>query len=106
MRRLLQLASLGSLALVAGFILFYPTHALAWGPLAHLNFSSQALANLHVVQPSMRLLLQDCANEFLYGSLAADIIVGKNLSRYLYHCHNWKVGFGVLKQAKPGPEQA
>jgi hypothetical protein len=95
-----------SLAAVAMAILVVPTEALAWGPLAHLSFSSQALEALAVAQPSVRHLLQDFANEFLYGSLAADIVVGKNMARYLYHCHNWRVGFNVFKHAKAGGEQA
>ena len=102
-KRLFLLAPLVTVALV---ILAFPSDAHAWGPLAHLNFSAQALANLGVVQPSLRGLLQDFANDFLYGSLAADIVVGKNMARYVYHCHNWRVGFNVFKQARPGAEQA
>ena len=94
------------LAAVAVAILVVPTPALAWGPLAHLSFSSQALETIGVVQPSVRHILQDFANEFLYGSLAADIVVGKNMARYLYHCHNWRVGFNVFKHARAGGEQA
>ncbi|HET8732140.1 MAG TPA: zinc dependent phospholipase C family protein [Anaeromyxobacteraceae bacterium] len=104
--RLLRLLSVASLAAAAFAILAWPSDAQAWGPLAHLNFSAQALGNLGVVQPSIRMLLQDFGNEFLYGSLAADIVVGKNMARYLYHCHNWRVGFNVYKQARPGGEQA
>ncbi len=103
----LQRVLLGiSLAAVALLVLAFPTNAQAWAPLAHLNFSAQALANLGVVQPSIRSVLQDFNSEFLYGSLAADIVVGKNMARYLYHCHNWRVGFNVFKQARPGGEQA
>lgn len=94
------------LAAVALVILAYPSDALAWGPLAHLNFSAQGLASLGSVQAGLRSVLQDFGNEFLYGSLAADIVVGKNMSRYLYHCHNWRVGFNVFKHAKPGAEQS
>jgi hypothetical protein len=101
--RLLVTASLAAVALV---LLAFPSDAHAWGPLAHLNFSAQALASLGAVQPGLRGVLQDFGNEFLYGSLAADIIVGKNMSRYLYHCHNWRVGFNVFKHARPGGEQA
>jgi hypothetical protein len=104
--RLLRLLSAASLAAAVFAILAWPSDAQAWGPLAHLNFSAQALGNLSVVQPSVRMLLQDFGNEFLYGSLAADIVVGKNMARYLYHCHNWRVGFNVYEQAKPGGEQA
>src|SRR5512138_1268435 len=95
-----------SLVTVALLVLLVPSEAQAWAPLAHLNFSAQALANLGVVQPGLRGVLQDFANEFLYGSLAADIVVGKNMARYLYHCHNWRVGFNVFKHAKAGGEQA
>lgn len=102
-RRLLFTLPLAAAALA---ILLVPAAAQAWGPLAHLNFSAQALASLHGVQPGLRAILQDFANEFLYGSLAADIVVGKNMTRYLYHCHNWRVGFNVFRQARPGAEQA
>jgi hypothetical protein len=94
------------LAVAALALLLVPSEAQAWGPLAHLSFSAQALASLGGVQPGVRTVLQDFGNEFLYGSLAADIVVGKNMARYLYHCHNWRVGFNVLKQARPGAEQA
>jgi plasmid stabilization system protein ParE len=94
------------LAAAALAILAFPTEAQAWGPLAHLHFSAQALEGVGAVQPQIRQLLQDFGNEFLYGSLAADIIVGKNMARYLYHCHNWRVGFNVFKHARAGGEQA
>jgi hypothetical protein len=102
-QRLLVTFPLAALALA---ILAFPSDAQAWGPLAHLSFSAQALQELGSVQPSIRQLLQDLGNEFLYGSLAADIVVGKNMARYLYHCHNWRVGFNVFKHARAGGEQA
>lgn len=102
-QRLVSLASLAALAVV---VLAWPTAAQAWGPLAHLSFSAQALQSLGSVNGSVRGLLEDFGHEFLYGSLAADIVVGKNMARYLYHCHNWRVGFHVFRQARPGAEQA
>jgi hypothetical protein len=102
-RRLLVTLSLAAVALA---ILLVPSEAQAWGPLAHLSFSVQALEALGTVQPSLRHVLQDFGNEFLYGSLAADIVVGKNMARYLYHCHNWRVGFNVFQHAKAGGEQS
>ena len=102
----LRYLSLASLAAVALVILAFPVAAHAWGPLAHLSFSAQALGQLGAVSGPSRSLLTDFANEFLYGSLAADIVVGKNLARYAYHCHNWRVGFQVQRAAKTRPEQA
>jgi hypothetical protein len=104
--RLLRILSLTSLVAVALALLVVPTAAHAWAPLAHLSFSAQALSQLGTVPGPTRALLTEFGNEFLYGSLAADIVVGKNLARYVYHCHNWRVGFNVLGQAKPGAEQA
>lgn len=95
-----------ALGAVALLILAWPSDALAWAPLAHLNFSAQALASLGPVPGGLRSLLTDFADEFLYGSLAADIVVGKNLARFKDHCHNWRVGFNVLDEARPGAEQA
>ncbi len=96
----------GALATLALAILAWPSDAQAWAPLAHLNFSAQALASMGPVSATLRSLLTEYGNEFLYGSLAADIVVGKNLARFKDHCHNWRVGFNVLQEAGPGAEQA
>ena len=104
--RHLRLISLGALAVAALALLIVPSMALAWGPLAHLSFSGQALAQLGDLPGPTRSLLAEYANEFLYGSLAADIVVGKNLARFANHCHNWRVGFNVHRAARGGAEQA
>jgi hypothetical protein len=103
LRRALVALPLSALALA---VLAWPSHALAWGPLAHLSFSAQALSAAPALQPGVRALLQEFQDAFLYGSLAADIVVGKNMARYLFHCHNWRVGFNVHRRARPGAEQA
>jgi hypothetical protein len=92
-------------AAVAAVALF-PGDAQAWGPLAHLSFAAQALGNMSVLGIDVQAILHGRGNDFLYGTLAADIVVGKNLARYLHHCHNWKVGFGVYKQARLESEKA
>jgi hypothetical protein len=94
------------LAAVALAILAWPSDAMAWGPLAHLSFSAQALANTGPLPAALRALLGEFGNEFLYGSLAADIVVGKNMARFAHHAHNWRVGFQLLAKAEEGPEQA
>ena len=95
--------ALPALALLA---LLWPTDAQAWAPLAHLSFSAQALANLGPVQGGLRDLLYVHPNEFLYGSLAADIVVGKNMAKFVHHCHNWRVGFNVLHEARDRAQKA
>lgn len=79
--------------------------ALAWGPLAHLEFGTQAMTS-SLLSTSTQHLLARCGRDFLYGTLAADIIVGKNLAPFSVHCHNWTMGFRVLDQARGEREQA
>ncbi|MHB1845168.1 MAG: zinc dependent phospholipase C family protein [Deltaproteobacteria bacterium] len=98
-------------ALLAGgcalaLVLLWPAHAYAWGPLAHLEFGAGALENPALLPQGVFSLLSAFTNEYLYGTLAADMIVGKNLSRYAVHCHNWQVGFDVLRQAESEPQRA
>ncbi len=104
--RFLQVSVVSASVVAALLFLLWPSDALAWGPLAHLNFSSGALESLPVFSTATRLILSNFSSEFLYGSLAADIIVGKNLSPYAVHCHNWNVGFQVLDRAKGDPQKA
>lgn len=99
-----SILSLG--ASVALVTLFFPQDAMAWGPLAHLSFTSAALGELSQLTPALRMILTQFSGEFLYGSLAADIIVGKNLAPYATHCHNWNVGFQVLDRAKSDAQRA
>lgn len=94
-------------ALCVGLVaLLWPTEAYAWGPLAHLRFSETALEFLPQVGHAVRSLLDHFRSEFLYGSLAADIIVGKNLAKYAVHCHNWAIGFDVLDKARGDAQKA
>jgi hypothetical protein len=93
-------------AVAALCILVWPSRAYAWGPLAHIEFARAALDDLTLVPQALRLLLGKCMDEYLYGALAADIIVGKNLAPYGVHAHNWKVGFRVLELSRGEPERA
>lgn len=84
--------------------LFLPSDAHAWGPATHLRFASEVLANLDMIGPQLRLLLASFPFDYLYGNLAADLILGKKYIDYRLHCHNWDVAFGVLDKA-PAPRQ-
>jgi hypothetical protein len=105
-KRLLQISELSLAAGLVLLVLLWPSDALAWGPLAHLNFSSGALESLPLLSAATRAILSRYSSEFLYGSLAADIIVGKNLARWAVHCHNWNVGFQVLDRARGDAQKA
>lgn len=105
-RKILEFSILSSAAVFGVCVFLFPSDAYAWGPLAHLQFSQGALADLSAVSPALRIMLTQFSSEFLYGSLAADIIVGKNLAKYEVHCHNWNIGFKVLDRARNDAQRA
>jgi hypothetical protein len=88
------------LLLWATFFLLIPSKALAWGPAAHLEFGLIALKDLALLAPAVAVLLKKFPEDFHYGCMAADITLGKFLSPYHLHCHNWQVGFTVLERAE------
>lgn len=80
--------------------LFVPDVAWAWGPITHVDYAQEALQHLSMYGPMVKELLSRCPYDFLYGALAADITVGKDYVDYVYNCHNWRVGFLILNEAK------
>lgn len=80
-----------AVAVVAALLaLLMPSEALAWGPMTHIAFSASFLEqSLEALNPGLFALLMRHPLDFYYGNIAADMIVGKNMSSYLYHCHNW-----------------
>lgn len=85
--------------IIVVLLMLLPSQALAWGPAAHLDLGLAVLGDLALVAPAVAALLKRYRDDFLYGSLAADITIGKNLSPYQLHCHNWQVALSVLDLA-------
>lgn len=94
--------SLGALFFLMGF----PAEACAWGPIMHMDYASEILKNLTGYAPAIKTLLSSYPKDFLYGTLAADITVGKNYVNYIYNCHNWQVGFLLLNEAEDDRQRA
>jgi hypothetical protein len=92
--------------ITAVIIIILPTDALAWGGGTHLQVGLHLLANLSQLPPAVAMILSRAPNDFLYGCLAADIIVGKKFTHYLLNCHRWSVGQRVLSSASTDAEKA
>lgn len=93
--------------LLAFFVYFLlPDVAHAWGPGAHVSYALYALTHAAVLAPAIRALLEEFSDVFLYGTIAADIILGKKFAGELYHCHNWDIGFRLLESAENPRERA
>lgn len=86
-------------------IILFPSDALAWGPVAHIDFSLQILAGSAIVAPAVLEFIRCFSHDFIYGCLAADSIVGKNLASDKDHCHSWTVARDLLAQAEKEGQQ-
>lgn len=93
------------LCLIFVYLLF-PEDAKAWGPGAHMSYALHALKHIQQLAPSIAVLLQAHPQAFLYGTVAADIILGKKYAGDLYHCHHWDVALPLLKKTKTTEERA
>lgn len=86
--------------------LLVPETAWAWGPATHLELGQAALRNIARFAPAARAVIEAWPADYLYGHISADIVVGKNLVEELKHCHNWKLGFRLLRKAKTDSQKS
>ena len=77
-----------------------PSHAYAWAPATHAYLSWQVLQQLHLVPEAIRALIAAYPYDFVYGSLAADISLGKKYVPEGRHCHHWHVGEEIEDAAR------
>ncbi|WP_321531155.1 zinc dependent phospholipase C family protein [uncultured Desulfuromonas sp.] len=88
------------------FVLLLPDCAWAWGFGVHLQLGNRLLENLSLLSPALQHLLTYYSADFLYGSISADITLGKKYTHYLKHCHSWNMGFKVLDAAENDAQRA
>lgn len=87
-------------------LLALPAPALAWGPATHLFSGYYAAYNLNLLAPAVAALVSEWFASFLYGTMSADIFVGKGSRGGPRHCHNWSVGAAILARADSDEQRA
>ena len=88
------------------FLVLLPEQAVAWGPGVHLALGSQVLASVQYLSSVVASAICAYPQVFLYGSLSADIFIGKGCRFTPTHSHNWSLGFDLLKGAESPRQQA
>ncbi len=78
--------------LVAFFSFFaVPSIAMAWGPATHLYLGQELLAvGAGVITPAIYASIKAFPKDFLYGSIIADIVVGKKFQEPDGDSHSWR----------------
>jgi len=92
-------------ALLIGFI-FVPALSFAWGPMTHMYLGNELLSCAPLIPAGILALLKKHKQDFLYGNLMADIIIGKKYLPDNKSSHAWDVGLRLLDQAEQWPERA
>jgi hypothetical protein len=91
--------------LVFGFI-FIPSVVFAWGPLTHMYLGNQLLSCAPLIPAGILALIQKHKQDFLYGNIMADTIIGKKYLPGDKSSHSWDVGLKLFDQAYSRPERA
>lgn len=91
--------------LVLGFI-FIPSDVFAWGPLTHMYLGNQLLSCAPLIPAGILALIKKHKQDFLYGNIMADIIIGKKYLPDDKSSHSWDVGLRLFDQANSWPERA
>ncbi|MCH7884399.1 MAG: zinc dependent phospholipase C family protein [Planctomycetes bacterium] len=85
--------------IAGGVLLGDADTVLAWGPGTHIALSGSILERLQLLPTAIGALLARHGIAYLYGSIAADMVFAKRLSRVKQFCHHWSTGFKLLDSA-------
>jgi len=91
--------------LVLGLTLV-PSFAFAWGPMTHMYLGNEIFAYAPLIPAGIFSLLRQYRQDYLYGNLMADSILGKQYLPDDKSSHSWDVGLKLLDQAQAWPEKA
>ena len=94
------------LSVFAAVFFGFSATAHAWGTGAHTDFGLTILGNLALLTPAVRALLKKFPKDYLYGNLAADTVIGKNLASQEEHVHNWEVAIRLFDLCETDAEKA
>jgi hypothetical protein len=87
-------------AAVVVFVALPAADALAWGPATHVKLASDLLGNLNLLPVAVAAILARNRRDYIFGNIAADVVVAKRLSRVKQFCHHWATGFAILEDAQ------
>lgn len=89
----------GLLLLAVALLLLVPGSAFAWGPGVHLAAADWLFGNLALLPLAAARCIGAHKDAFLYGSLSADIFIGKGCAVKPGHSHTWETGLNLLDRA-------
>jgi len=92
--------------IAAAYVLIDAAEAYAWGPVTHARLALDVLSQPSLIPTAIAALLARRAASFVFGSIAADVVFAKRMSRVRQFCHHWSTGFRFLETARDERDQA
>ncbi len=87
--------------------LLIPSIADAWGPLTHVYLGYQILdIGAALVPAGVYSIIKKYKNDFLYGNLSADIILGRRFQVFDKNSHNWDIAWKLFRSSKTDRQKA
>ena len=88
-------------------ILFMPSTAEAWGPLTHVYLGNQLLEmGTSLIPLGVYSILKKYKNDFLYGNVSADIIMGRRFQGAEKSSHDWNIAWKMISSARSDRRRA
>ncbi len=94
------------LGAILAFLLIGASPAWAWGPATHMKLAGDLLGQLAILPAAVAALLSRYRRDYLFGNLAADVVIAKRLSRIKQFCHHWETGLAILEDATTDTSRA
>ncbi len=95
-----------TILLVALTLLLLAEPAYGWGPATHVAIAADVLRQVALLPAALAALLGRYATEYIFGTIAADVVFAKRLSRVKQFCHHWSTGFNLLEDADSDRQRA
>ncbi len=74
--------------------------------MTHMYLGNEIFSFASLIPAGIMALIRKYRQDFLYGNLMADTILGKKYLPDAKSSHSWEMAFNLLEQAKTGPEKA
>ncbi len=88
-------------------VFLIPSLADAWGPLTHIYLGYQIIdIGAALVPAGIYAILKKYKNDFLYGNVSADIILGRRFHSLEKNSHNWDNAWKLLAASETDRQKA
>src|SRR3990172_7569728 len=91
--------------IIISFLLI-PAVSFAWGPLTHIYLGNELFSLGALLPAGLVEIIRRYRKDFLYGTLMADIIIGKKYMPKNKSSHSWEVAFDLMSSAQTDQQKA